>query len=227
VIARYNRCVSGAGISMKSKIISVVILGIALSACVHQPVRVAGAPFAWEAAQQAWLAPVSCVSASAAAQGTPTPGEKEGAPAASSVSAAPLPSGWPAEFAIPDNERNNFSGTVAPRVLKAGSVMYRVIGRGGSETGGYWADAPPPASEEQWRVTYAVFSYWNGASCLEQYVVPKGREVRVWEGPAGPQKDSARPGYYLAGGARQYWIPNARTQIVAQQIRYAKIAWKP
>jgi hypothetical protein len=194
---------------------------------VHVPVAqtpAAGTPAVdWQPPEH--VPPRGCAVVPAAAKGTPTPGEKEGAVPASPGQPAARPDNWPAQFQIPGSEAKNFSGAVTPRVLKAGSVLYRVIGAGGNPTGAYWTNRLPAGTEADWRATFAVFSWWNGGSCLERYIVPKHRVVRLWEGMVAPQMDEGRPGYYLIGGAWQYWVPASNTQIDPALIEYAHSPW--
>jgi hypothetical protein len=205
-----------------------VVIG---SSCQHPKAAVPATPspaadqFAWKPAKS--VPPDGCAVTPPGEKGVLSAGAKEGSVPDSSAKADPAPRDWGPQFQIPDNESKNFSGEIAPLVLKPGAVIYRVIGLNGNPTGAYWASLPPPTTEAEWRATYAVFVWWNGASCVEKYVVPKHRMLKVWEGKVGPQVDAGKPGYYLAGGAIQIWIPASNSEIDPATIKYAPTPWKP
>lgn len=202
-----------------------------LSSCGQPRARISAIPsvpqsqFSWQSPKH--LPPDGCAVVSPAAKGAATNGEKQGAVPLTAGQADPPPHSWAARFQIPQEQAKNFQGRIQPRVLKAGATLFRLIGNGANPTGDYWSNLPPPQTEVEWRTLYAVFSWWNGASCVEKYVVPRHHELKVWEGEVGPQADEGRPGYYLGGGAWQYWIPASGSQIDASVIRYARAPWAP
>jgi hypothetical protein len=179
--------------------------------------------FSWQPANP--MPPDGCAVVAAAEKGSESAGEKEGAIDFAPGKPDPKPRDWPTQFQIPQDQVKNFQGRITPRVLKPGSTLFRIIGKNGNPSGDYWATLPPPSTEAEWRAEYAVFSWWNGASCVERYVVPKHHQLRVWEGAVGPQPDDGRPGYYLAGGALQYWLPASNSQIDSALVQYASAPW--
>ncbi|WP_040214212.1 hypothetical protein [Clostridium polynesiense] len=75
--------------------------------------------------------------------------------------------------------------------------MYRV----GGKNGGFWSLDPPPATEYQWRVDFAIKQeFGNDASTLYKMTVPKGSSISGLDGIVGPQ------GNGLYGGAHQIYI---------------------
>lgn len=75
--------------------------------------------------------------------------------------------------------------------------MYRV----GGKNGGFWSIDPPPATEYQWRVDFAIKQeFGNDASTLYKMTVPKGSSISGLDGIVGPQ------GNGLYGGSHQLYI---------------------
>jgi len=220
----------GARVGHISRLFAAAALLAGLSSCGMPRARVTGIPsvpqnqFSWQSPKH--TPPDGCAVVSPAAKGANTDGEKQGTVTLTPGQPDPAPHSWPAQFQIPQEQAKNFQGRIQPRVLKAGATLYRLIGNGANPTGDYWANLPPPRTEEEWRTLYAVFSWWNGASCVEKYVVPKHHELKVWEGTVGPQADEGRSGFYLGGGAWQYWIPSSGAQIDASVIQYARVPWR-
>ena len=210
-------------------ILAAAALLASFSSCARPRPQIAVIPnvpanqFAWQAPKHL---PDGCAVVSPAAKGEPTDGETPGPVDLTPGRPDPRPQNWSVEFQIPDEHVKNFRGRIQPRTLKAGASLYRLIGSGANPAGDYWSNLPPPGTEQQWRTIYAVFSWWNGASCVERYVVPRHHELKVWEGTAGPQKDEGRSGYYLVGGGWQYWIPGSMSQIDSSQIQYAHAPWR-
>jgi hypothetical protein len=216
--------------SLMPRIALALYLLLAASACAPLRPRTSATPnapqnqFSWQPARH--VPPDGCAVVVAAEKGSESAGEKEGSIDLAPGKPDPKPRDWPPQFQIPQDQVKNFQGRITPRVLKPGSTLFRVIGENGNPAGDYWAILPPPSTEAEWRTEYAVFSWWNGASCVERYVVPKHHPLRVWEGAVGPQPDDGRPGYYLAGGALQYWLPASNSQIDPALIQYAKAPWR-
>lgn len=207
--------------------LSFFVLGAACG--VRPPVAASPSPvegrFVW--AMPKIAPPDSCAMTPPGPKDAPTPGEVEGAAPSNPGIVHRVPPKWPAQFGFASTETANFSGEIKPRELKAGAVVYRVIGSGGNPQGAYWANVPPPATEASWRALNAVFLSWNGASCVEKYTVPSRHSLFVWEGRAGPQPDGGRPGFYLAGGGWQYWVPAAASQFDGALIQYSPVHWLP
>lgn len=75
--------------------------------------------------------------------------------------------------------------------------MYRV----GDSLGGYWSLDPPPPTEYQWRIDYAIKQdFTNSATNLYRITIPKGSSITALDGTVGSQ------GLGLYGGAHQAYI---------------------
>ena len=114
------------------------------------------------------------------------------------------------------NVLNSFAGGKATHVTyTGGTVLYRIGGR----NGGYWSLDPPPATEYQWRVEYAIKQeFLNDASTLYKITIPKGSTIEALEGKVGAQ------GMGLYGGAHQAYI--SFREIPADWIKISKMKWK-
>lgn len=111
---------------------------------------------------------------------------------------------------------NSFKGGQATlATYKGGTELYRV----GGKKGGFWSPEPPPATEYQWRVNYAIKQgFRNNASTLYTIRIPEGSSVSGWEGMVGSQ------GMGLYGGARQIYIDYL--QVPSEWITKTKMIWE-
>ena len=96
------------------------------------------------------------------------------------------------------NVLNSYEGgKVTPTTYEGGTTLYRV----GGKNGGFWSLDPPPATEYQWRVDYAIKQeFCNDASTLYRITVPEGSSLSGLSGKVGSQ------GMGLYGGANQVYI---------------------
>ncbi len=123
------------------------------------------------------------------------------------------------DLSDPDIERavlNSFKGGVAKsETLSGGTTLYRV----GGNKGNYWSTSPPPATEYQWRVEYAIKQeFSNDASTLYTMTIPEGSSVSVLSGTVGPQ------GMGLYGGANQVYL-NCRA-VPSDWIKVEPMKWR-
>lgn len=95
------------------------------------------------------------------------------------------------------NVLNSFAGGKStPVTYEGGTTLYRVGGR----NGGFWSLEPPPATEYQWRVDFAIRQeFLNDASVLYKITIPEGSSLSGLEGIVGTQ------GMGLYGGAHQVY----------------------
>lgn len=107
--------------------------------------------------------------------------------------------------------------SVQPVVLPAGTVLRRVFGYPDAadayfswEVGSWWTRQPLPATEAEWRATFAIEAAWNGGQAVASWTIPQA--IHAWVGPAAPQSGeytngTPAVGYYLPGGGEQIFIP--------------------
>ena len=114
------------------------------------------------------------------------------------------------------NVLNSFeAGKATQTTYKGGTVLYRV----GGKNGGFWTLEPPPATEYQWRVNYAIKQeFCNDASTVYKITVPEGSSLGVLEGKVGTQ------GMGLYGGAHQAYIDYRK--VPSDWIEIAEAEWK-
>ena len=114
------------------------------------------------------------------------------------------------------NVLNSFSGGEAiPVTYQGGTILYRV----GGNNGGFWSLDPPPATEYQWRVDYAIKQeFCNDASILYKLIIPEGSTLTGLEGVVGTQ------GMGLYGGAHQVYIDYR--EVPVDWIEVLPIEWK-
>lgn len=87
------------------------------------------------------------------------------------------------------------------------------------KNGGFWSLEPPPATEYQWRVDYAIKQeFCNDASTLYKMTIPEGSSLGALEGKVGPQ------GMGLYGGAHQAYIDYRA--VPADWIEITPATWK-
>ena len=93
---------------------------------------------------------------------------------------------------------NSFAGGEAnPVTYGSGTTLYRV----GGGKGNFWSLDPPPATEYQWRVDFAIKQeFCNDASTLYKITIPNSSSISGLEGTVGSQ------GMGLYGGAHQVYI---------------------
>ena len=87
-------------------------------------------------------------------------------------------------------------GNAGEKTYGEGTRLYRI----GDRNGAYWATEPPPATELQWRMDYAVQGEWNNMSNLFTIDVPKGSSLSGLEGIVGAQRGA------LYGGKNQVFL---------------------
>ena len=111
---------------------------------------------------------------------------------------------------------NSFSKGKAEQVTyRGGTTLYRVGGKGGN----YWSLSPPPATEYQWRVNYAIKQeFGNDASKLYTITIPEGSSITAFEGSVSSQ------GMGLYGGAHQAYI-NFR-EVPKEWIKIEAMTWR-
>ena len=114
------------------------------------------------------------------------------------------------------NVLNSFAGGKAtPTTYEGGTTLYRI----GGKNGGFWSLEPPPATEYQWRVDYAIKQeFCNDASTLYKMTIPEGSSLGALEGKVGPQ------GMGLYGGAHQAYIDYRA--VPADWIEITPATWK-
>lgn len=114
------------------------------------------------------------------------------------------------------NVLNSFAGGKAtPTTYEVGTTLYRI----GGKNGGFWSLEPPPATEYQWRVDYAIKQeFCNDASTLYKMTIPEGSSLGALEGKVGPQ------GMGLYGGAHQAYIDYRA--VPADWIEITPATWK-
>lgn len=101
------------------------------------------------------------------------------------------------DFATQREVLNTFAGGKAvENTYVEGTKLYRI----GDRIGAYWSLKPPPATELQWRMEYAVEGHWNNMSNLYIMEIPKGSSLAGLEGAVGRQSSA------LFGGAPQLFI---------------------
>lgn len=121
-----------------------------------------------------------------------------------------------ADLDLPASEAPNFVAA-KDTVLRAGAVMYRVIGGAGSyPTGGYWVLDKPTGYADVIGGT-AVQPAWNAFEVMVVYTLPEGDTMKVWKGVAARQPvagtdnvyyDNYMQSYHLEGGLEQIYVPN-------------------
>ena len=96
------------------------------------------------------------------------------------------------------NVLNSFAGGKSNLVTYGGgTTLYRV----GGKNGGFWSLDPPPSTEYQWRVDFAIKQeFCNDASTLYKMTIPDGSSLSGLEGTVGTQ------GMGLYDGAHQVYI---------------------
>lgn len=114
------------------------------------------------------------------------------------------------------NVLNSFAGGKAtPTTYEGGTTLYRI----GGKNGGFWSLEPPPVTEYQWRVDYAIKQeFCNDASTLYKMTIPEGSSLRALEGKVGTQ------GMGLYGGAHQAYIDYRA--VPADWIEITPATWK-
>lgn len=114
------------------------------------------------------------------------------------------------------NVLNSFAGGKAtPTTYEGETTLYRI----GGKNGGFWSLEPPPATEYQWRVDYAIKQeFCNDASTLYKMTIPEGSSLGALEGKVGPQ------GMGLYGGAHQAYIDYRA--VPADWIEITPATWK-
>ncbi len=114
------------------------------------------------------------------------------------------------------NVLNSFSGGKAtPTTYEGGTTLYRI----GGKNGGFWSLDPPPVTEYQWRVDYAIKQeFCNDASTLYKMTIPEGSSLGALEGKVGTQ------GMGLYGGAHQAYIDYRA--VPSDWIEIAPTTWK-
>ncbi len=114
------------------------------------------------------------------------------------------------------NVLNSFSGGKAsPVTYEGGVTLYRV----GGKNGGFWSLDPPPATEYQWRVDFAIRQeFCNDASTLYKITIPEGSTLSGLEGTIGSQ------GMGLYGGAHQVYIDYR--EVPLDWIEITPMKWK-
>lgn len=98
-----------------------------------------------------------------------------------------------------------FSGKIAPKNLKPGDVIYRVLKPGKNYKTSPWWLTEMPKSGEEWREGLAVLDKFKENNFYIKYVVPEGVTLKAWIGKAAEQFDGAA-GQYLGGGTNQLFI---------------------
>ena len=93
---------------------------------------------------------------------------------------------------------NSFKeGKATVQTFESGTKLYRV----GGKKGNYWSPDPPPETEYQWRVKYAIKQdFGNDASSLYTITIPEGASISGWTGIVGSQ------GMGLYGGVEDKYI---------------------
>ena len=114
------------------------------------------------------------------------------------------------------NVLHSFDGEKAtPTTYKGETTLYR----NGGKNGGFWSLDPPPATEYQWRVDYAIKQeFCNDASALYKMTRPEGSSLGALEGKVGTQ------GMGLYGGAHQAYIDYRA--VPADWIEITPTTWK-
>ena len=84
-----------------------------------------------------------------------------------------------------DGEYYSFKeGKATVQTFESGTKLYRV----GGKKGNYWSPDPPPETEYQWRVKYAIKQdFGNDASSLYTITIPEGASISGWTGIVGSQ----------------------------------------
>ncbi len=87
-------------------------------------------------------------------------------------------------------------GKALDKTYGGGTKLYRI----GDRNGAYWSPNPPPTTELQWRMDYAIEGHWNNMSNMYVMEIPKGSSLAGLEGTIGRQSGA------LFGGATQTFI---------------------
>ena len=104
---------------------------------------------------------------------------------------------------------------IIKKTFESGTKLYRV----GGKKGNYWSPDPPPETEYQWRVKYAIKQdFGNDASSLYTITIPEGASISGWTGIAGSQ------GMGLYGGGRQVYIDCLK--VPDSWITKTKMIWR-
>ena len=111
---------------------------------------------------------------------------------------------------------NSFKeGKATVQTFESGTKLYRV----GGKKGNYWSPDPPPETEYQWRVKYAIKQdFGNDASSLYTITIPEGASISGWTGIVGSQ------GMGLYGGGRQVYIDCLK--VPDSWITKTKMIWR-
>ena len=114
------------------------------------------------------------------------------------------------------NVLNSFDGGRATATTyEGGTTLYRI----GGKNGGFWSLEPPPATEYQWRVNFAIKQeFGNDASTLYKMTIPEGSSLGALEGKVGTQ------GMGLYGGAHQSYIDYRA--VPSDWIEVTPVIWK-
>lgn len=92
---------------------------------------------------------------------------------------------------------------VKAQIFQEGEVLVRVLAPGSFDNSICWmrkSEFDKLKSRENWRDKFAVWASWNSNGEYLEYVVPKGKKLYAWEGPAASQ---VRGEFYLKGGGIQ------------------------
>lgn len=123
--------------------------------------------------------------------------------------------GWPdlAKYAKQDKRTGKFScsaieafsGSIRAITIKGPKTVYRVLKPGKNfKSSPWWTETMPP-NAQVWREELAVLDNYNLNSYYIKFEIPAGCELKVWEGTAAEQFNSAT-GQFLRGGGTQLYI---------------------
>lgn len=104
--------------------------------------------------------------------------------------------------------------------------------------GEWWGVGPLPQTEAEWRDKFAIPGHWNGDGAVERInlseLPERTRQLIAQHGLVGPvaPQPSMVPGYYLAGGGEQLWVPAGTIDIptvrgVPPAAALERSAWNP
>jgi len=126
-----------------------------------------------------------------------------------------------AKYFLTKENAKNFHGKPQPKVLPPGTKIYRVVGPDNRVNGRWWF-YELPESKLLWRTKAAVKNVWNENG---EYVVHTVGEdgLAVWDGAAASQdfKYEGYPDWFLQGGGKQIYVPQAKFEIPKTLKRYA------
>ena len=138
-----------------------------------------------------------------------------------------LPSGWAPELDINQQTIQTFTGKIKPIELKPGDKIYRVSPLDKADRP-YWTRSKPEKLGDVVGGT-AVQPEWNNFEYIHEYIVPKGKSIRAWEGKTArqPISETFSSNYHLPGGDEQLFI----NYIIKQDpdfksvIKSSKVEW--